>query len=484
MLEQQELKILLLDDDEDDFIIVKDMLDELEAKLVVDWEPEFSNALMNLQNNGYDLCLVDYRLGEHTGLEFIKSVREIDEYIPLILLTGQGDKSIDYEAMRLGASDYLVKGDFDEVAIWRSIRYAVTHSRAVIQLHENEIKYRSLFEQSVDAIYVLDNDLDFVDINDSLLQLLACPRDEIIGSPIEHIFFKEEGFQDFYRTIKVNGIIKSWEVELVSKSSDKLTCMINGIALRDNNNEIYGYQGIIHDISHRKRAEQELLIAEKLGMTGQIARSIAHEVRNPLTNLNLAMEQLKDEIADIDDAAIFADIIKRNAYRIEQLITEMLNSSKPQELKFQPEQINDVMEESLKIGFDRMKLRNIELVKDYEEGLPTVLIDKEQIKIAFTNIIINAIEAMDTGEGVLKISTIQKNDMVRVCIEDNGKGIPEEEVQKLFDPFFTGKSGGMGLGLTTTKNILNGHNAQVHVTTKEGEGTTFVIGFPVENQNE
>jgi signal transduction histidine kinase len=103
--------------------------------------------------------------------------------------------------------------------------------------------------------------------------------------------------------------------------------------------------------------------------------------------------------------------------------------------------------------------------------------DREKMKIALLNIVINAVEAMQPGNGVLKISTENKNGYIIASISDNGKGIAHDDLEKLFDPFYTDKPAGMGLGLTSTKNILNSHSAEIEVTSAPGEGTTFFISF-------
>ena len=228
----------------------------------------------------------------------------------------------------------------------------------------------------------------------------------------------------------------------------------------------------------RKKAERDMLIAERLSMTGKIARTIAHEVRNPLTNLTLAFDQLKEEISDQNaDVKLYSEIIERNANRIEQLISEMLNSSKPRELNLELTPITEILDQTLALSGDRINLNQIRLEKNFPEELPRILLDKEKIKIALLNIIINGLEAMQPGTGVLKVSAEVRNGAVVALISDNGKGIAQEDIEKLFDPFFTDKPGGMGLGLTSTKNILNSHNAEVEVLSAVGEGTTFCISF-------
>ncbi|MFT7270292.1 MAG: two-component system, sporulation sensor kinase E, partial [Roseivirga sp.] len=238
--------------------------------------------------------------------------------------------------------------------------------------------------------------------------------------------------------------------------------------------------GVIKDVTRKKKADQEILWAEKLSMTGKIARSIAHEVRNPLTNLSLALEQLKDEVPeDIEDAELYFNIIKRNADRIGTLVTELLDSSKPKSLQLKGQSLNDVVLESMALVSDRIKLQNMTLVQNYHTSLPMIALDRDQIKIALLNIFINAIEAMKPDIGELRVTTYQEENEIVLEVSDNGKGIPKENLGKLFEPFFTAKKGGMGLGLTTFQNIIQSHLGKVRVTSELGFGTSFFISFPI-----
>ena len=479
MINNTNINVFLIDDDEDDFVLVRDYLAELQGDRVFDlqWEPDFEKALDAIDHHKYSICLVDYRLGEKNGLDFIKSVRTRGSEIPIILLTGKGDAEIDNQAMKLGAFDYLVKTEIDADMLSRSIRYAINHSESLNELNAKEEKYRSLFERSVDAIYLINRSFQFGDVNKSMFRLLDYSQEEFLQMNMRELFNNESQYYYYHKKLVEDGHLKDFEVNLLKKDGSVITCLINGVALTDNSGDVYGYQGIIHDLTMRKRAEEELLMAEKLTMTGQIARSIAHEVRNPLTNLNLALEQLKEEVEINDDTGLYFDIIRRNADRIEQLITEMLKSSKPKQLNPEVENINDVLNDAVDMTKDRIKLRGIELVLDLDEDLPLVSLDKEQLKTAFLNIIINAIEAIQNEKGTLHISTSAKDDQVLVTIEDNGKGIPQDEIKKLFDPFFTGKKGGMGLGLTSTQNIVNSHHARINVISEVDKGTKFVLSF-------
>lgn len=234
-------------------------------------------------------------------------------------------------------------------------------------------------------------------------------------------------------------------------------------------------------VQELRTANSELILLrrnEKFAATGRIARTIAHEVRNPLTNINLAVEQLKEEIEqDNEDQHSMLDMIIRNSTRINQLVTDLLDSTRFSELKYEQKSINELADEALEMAADRIHLNHITINKEYSTDICDVLIDPEKIKIAFLNIIVNAIEAMEPGKGVLTIRTAGENDQCVVYIKDNGIGMDDEAQQKLFEPYFTSKPKGNGLGMTNTQNIILNHNGSISVESTPGVGTTFIIAL-------
>lgn len=227
----------------------------------------------------------------------------------------------------------------------------------------------------------------------------------------------------------------------------------------------------------------ELRNIEKFSLTGRISRTIAHEVRNPLTNINLAVEHLKSFTENSEEAAMLLDMIVRNTKRINELISNLLNSTRSAEMKLEQENINKLLDTSLEFAQDRIELKKIKVVKNYEKDLCSVLVDKEKIYIAFLNIIVNAIEAMDKN-GTLYLTTEDYNNKCVVKITDTGKGMPKGDISKLFEPFFTTKDNGNGLGLTNTQNIILGHKASISADSELGKGTTFTVSFnyaPLDN---
>ena len=222
----------------------------------------------------------------------------------------------------------------------------------------------------------------------------------------------------------------------------------------------------------------ELRNIEKFAATGRISRTIAHEVRNPLTNINLATEQLHNEVPANEDVSLLLQMISRNSNRINQLINDLLDSTKTSELQYTNTSINNVLNESLELATDRIDLKHIKVIKNFEKDIYPVLIDQEKIKIAFLNIIVNAIEAMD-DYGTLSLFTESKSQLCMVKISDTGRGLAKEDLARLFEPYFTTKEKGKGLGLTNTQNIILAHDAHINVESEPGKGTSFTISFTV-----
>ena len=234
-----------------------------------------------------------------------------------------------------------------------------------------------------------------------------------------------------------------------------------------------------HRVEQLAELNEELIdlrSLEKYAVTGRIARTMAHEVRNPLTNINLATEQLQAELEPNDTTELLFKMISRNSERINQLVSDLLNTTRVAELSFSEVSINAILDESLELAKDRIELNNIEVVKEYDNNICKISVDKEKMKIAFLNIIVNAIEAMKSG-GVLKVETIQKNNRCIIKISDNGIGMSKEQVSRLFEPYFTTKEKGNGLGLANSQNIILGHNGNISAESVAGQGTIFSISL-------
>src|SRR4028119_454838 len=172
------LKVLLVEDDEDDYVIIRDLLSEME-KFELNWVTDYDHALEMIERKEHDVCLLDYRLGERSGLELLREALERGCQGPIILLTGQGDREVDLEAMQAGAADYLVKGQIDAPLLERSIRYAFTRTLRI--LGESEKRFRSLVQNASDITTVLDADGTIRYESPSIERLLGYRPEDLVG---------------------------------------------------------------------------------------------------------------------------------------------------------------------------------------------------------------------------------------------------------------------------------------------------------------
>ena len=203
----------------------------------------------------------------------------------------------------------------------------------------------------------------------------------------------------------------------------------------------------------------------------------AHEIRNPLTNINLSLEQLL-EISNDESQQPYFDVIARNSARINAIINDLLIMSRPAHMARKMLVLQDLIDKSIHAAMDRITLKKIQVQTSYPDRPAYIRADEENLVIAFLNIIINAIEAMEEYKGRLVLSVLEDNSYWEVRITDNGSGIPEDQIPKIFEPYYTSKKNGMGLGLTSTLTILQAHKAQPDVRSVEGIGTPFSILFP------
>ncbi|HYE56186.1 MAG TPA: ATP-binding protein [Chitinophagaceae bacterium] len=473
---EQSIRILIVDDDEDDFLIISDYIKNINPTLfVLHWCYNYLEALTHMKHHNYDLYFVDYRLGAKTGLDLLKEAISAQCEEPIVLLTGKGNYKVDMEAMQAGAVDYLIKTELTSEKLERCIRYSLERAATLKALRANERKYRNIFERSKDAVFITDEDCRFIDMNDATSRLLGYNTDELKDINLCELIMQNDMRDKYMRLLKTKGEVDDMEVELMTKDKTKINCILSASTETDIDGTIY-IQGIIHDITNLRKAEKATLQAEKLAAAGRLVRTLAHEVRNPLNNINLSVAQLSHQ-PETEEKQFLLDVIQRNSKRIGGLITELLDSSRPSELLMEKHTLQGILDETIAAALDRITLQRIGLQVQYADEPAYIMGDKQKLKIAFLNIVINAVEAIVEQPGNISVNISSKAGKHIVQISDNGSGISEENLSRLFEPYFTSKRNGMGLGLASTLTILQSHKANVEVQSKVGQGTTFTISF-------
>ena len=473
---QQNINILIIDDDEDDFMITSEYIRSIPGNTYqIHWAGTYKKGMEHLLANDHDLYFADYRLGAKSGVDFLKEAQAAGSEAPIVLLTGQGNYEVDIEAMKWGAVDYLIKAELNTEKMERCIRYAMDRTQNLKALKRSESKFRSIFEKSKDIIFVADEQLRITDVNAAMHDMLGIAKGK--GLLLTDLFCYVEDKQMISDAISKGSELNDFPTSLWTRNGKKLQCTITLSVERSDNNTDY-VQGIIHDITSLKKAEIAALQTEKLAATGRLVRTLAHEVRNPLNNIAMSAEYLNDE-NNSEDERLYLDIIKRNSNRINNLISELLQSSIPRDNTLKPHTLQLITNEVIAASADRVTLKKMKANISYHEQPATIHADFENLKLALLNIVINAIEAMEENNGILTVSIDIEEKNAILKITDNGCGISEENIGRIFEPYYTRKRNGSGLGLPFTLNILKAHKAAIEVTSTPGKGSNFTIAFPL-----
>jgi PAS domain S-box-containing protein len=470
------VRVLIVDDEEDDFILTSEQIKDIKSrKFNIEWCSNYKSAVERIAKAEHDIYFIDYRLGIKTGIDLLREplVQQCQE--PIILLTGQGNQAIDLQAMQLGAVDYLIKSELNAEKLERCIRYSLERAATLKASRASERKYRNIFEKTRDVIFVADEKLNFININEAALDLLGYSQQDLLSRSLYDLMTEEVDRELLATKLRTEGKVDDFQFEFINGNQLHKIVLISASSETDMQGHPY-IQGIIHDITLLKRAEEITLQAEKLESKSMVIRTLAHEIRNPLNNINVSIEQIKAMVSE-DDLELL-NIVQRGVRRIDDLINQLMDSSRYFKMKFTVMPIQTVLDKALKEAMDRIVLKKIKLEVDYSPAPASVLVDQEKIKIAFLNIILNAIEAMEEGKGVLRVEVKSRPNVHEVIISDNGCGMSEEVSARLFEPYFTAKPNGVGLGLSSAFAIIQSHKSTIEVASKVNEGTVFTISFP------
>lgn len=475
--EYTHIRILLVEDDEDDYFIIEEMISRIpHGHFEVEWCRDHRKAFDLIRSASHHIYFIDHFLGGITGMELLEKAVAENADSPMVLLTGQGNRDIALQALNAGAADYLVKSELTPEKLERCIRYTVEKAQAFKLLRDNEQKFRNIFEKTRDAIFLSDTELVLRDVNTAMVRMLGNSPAELIGASVYDLLSDEQDAQGVRDQLSEFGEVEDMEVSFHDQYGEELDCLFSAVIINNPDGTRY-VQGILHDITRLRKAERSARMAEKLAATGRLARTLAHEIRDPLTNINLSLDNLQ-ELPHDEEQHNYLDIIRRNSRRVNDILTELLAAARSGHTTLKPQDLKDMLDASLGSAMDRIQLKKIDLTVRYPKDPAMILADKDSLQIAFLNIIINAVEAMPEEYGRLMVALEDDGQQWEVKITDNGCGIAEEDMPRLFEPFYTAKRNGLGLGLSTTLNILQVHRGSIEVNSVIRTGTTFAIQFP------
>lgn len=278
-------------------------------------------------------------------------------------------------------------------------------------------------------------------------------------------------------------------VRMNMKSKDEIGILANSFdnmvqALESARNEL--------ELTH----EQQMERAAKLATIGEVVAGIAHEIKNPLTGISCAVQLLQAELSEDSSQKVITDKILSQIKRLDRTVKDLLSYAKPKAAKFLPYNINEVIDRAVFLVYPEAKSLNVKVNTDIEEGLPDIIMDPDQMQQVSLNLMINALQAMPEGGNLtIKAHQIEYDDLdvslkkelsrgskLAVSFADTGKGISSEDMEYIFEPFFTRKSKGSGLGLSITRKIIREHGGVLNCESKLGKGSLFTIYLPISKQ--
>jgi len=471
--------ILLIEDNPGDARLIREMLSEVDLRITdlvsVD---RLSAGLAMLARQKVDLVLLDLSLPDSHGLDTCNMLRATIPEVPIIVLTGTDDMTLAVQAVRQGAQDYLVKGQFDSALLARVIRYAVERQYRLRQLQVNEMHLRKIILGNVDGILIVDEAGVVRFCNPSAAALFGQEGPDLVGSSF--------GFPV--------SAGETAELDLFRRGSDVVVAEMQAVEFEWEGEPAYLVS--LRDITKRIQAEKALQRAAMLESLSILAGGVAHEFNSLLTGMQLEVS-LAQATLSADDPAVqhlkhLAAAIKRAA----DLSQQMLAYSGKGHFRVMPLDLNRVIEESLE------SIRNslawaIVVELNLAPDLPLIKGDAAQIQQVIMNLIVNAAEAYEDKVGTIHVTTMQENldegDMRRRNVEDvlqpgkyvvldvsdMGVGMDAETLDRIFDPFFTTKFTGRGLGLAVVAGVVRGHRGDIYVDSEPGRGSRFRVLFPV-----
>jgi PAS domain S-box-containing protein len=354
------------------------------------------------------------------------------------------------------------------------------------QLRASESRFRAIFEQSAMGIALLDQEARVVASNQALQEMLGRSNEELLRRRLTDFAHPEEeiaAHAPIYRELRKGERDQHRAETRYVTADDELRWAKLVLSLvRDSAGEPQFIIAMVEDVTASKRAHEALIQSEKLATTGRLAASLAHEINNPLQTvigcLGLAEESMEEDEDEIETYVTMAhDELKRAA----GIVSRLRDLSRPTDPKgAEPTDVNELIESVLEVSRKDLKDHGVRVRRDLTVDLPRPMLMPDRIKQVLLNLVLNARDAMaQGGELTVRSAYDAGADTVVVTIADNGAGIPDDVMERLFDPFFSTKTEGTGLGLFVSKNIVQEHGGALDVESKVGQGARFHVRLPV-----
>lgn len=367
--------------------------------------------------------------------------------------------------------------------------------KAEIERLQLQEKYRSLFEDSIDTVFITAPDGTLLDINPAGVELFNYgSRREMIGLRMERDLYSDPSQMDMVLSqLRHKGFIKDQEVHMSTKDGEKLLVSITASMETDENGEPVSCRGIMRDITRNRQLEEQLLQAQKMESIGKLAGGVAHDFNNYLTAIQGYIDLALADLKDNDDIRASMKEVRRSAEHAANLTRQLLLLGRREQADMKPLNINKVIADLMKT-LNRLIGERHNIITDLEDDLWITNADEGHIDQVLMNLVVNACDAMpEGGEIIIKTTNeyvdektaapnakARPGEFICLAVQDTGSGMEPSTLKHIFDPFFSTKGAGegTGLGLSVVYGIIDDHNGWIEVESSPGSGTLFRIMLP------
>ncbi|MCB0163196.1 MAG: response regulator [Anaerolineae bacterium] len=497
------IKVLLIEDNPGDAYLIKFLLKEsITAEFQVKNAGHLGKGLDLLENEDFDVILLDLQLPDSHGIETLEKVQQHVLHIPIVLLTGLDDEAFALEAVREGAQDYLVKGKIESDLLVRTLKYAIERKQAeqmirrrnleLALLNEERHRLSTALEQTAESIIITDAENMIVYVNPAFERVTGYSHSEVIGLSPDFLCSKKHDIERYHSLQRAIATGRVWQGRLTGKKKDNSLYTFESTVtpVRDDDGLIVNYVSVQRDVTREMALEEQYRQAQKMEAVGQLAAGIAHDFNNLLTVINGFAALLQTEIDEDHSAQESVDRILHAGRRAADLVSKLLAFSREQAIKPQVVDLNHTIRDMTKV-LHSMAGEQIDLKVNLDPTLGLTKTDLAQIEQVIINLVVNARDAMpDGGQLILETNNVllsEDNNLdalpgkyIELSVSDTGVGMCDAIKSHMFEPFFTTKEVGQGtgLGLAIVFGIIKQSDGHIHVTSATGQGTTFKIYLP------
>jgi two-component system, NtrC family, sensor histidine kinase HydH len=341
-------------------------------------------------------------------------------------------------------------------------------------LDEMRTYTRNVMESMPNGLITVDRSLRVATYNPSALEILRKSKEEVDGRPVSELLPLED---EIRRVLSDSESIREKEVKVSNQDNRKTFLHLSVSPLKEPDSQfVRGAVIVMRDLTVIRELEQKVILSEKFAALGRLSAGVAHEIRNPLNSIRGFIQYFQKKLPLEEQDFRYTELMVTEVDRLNRVISKLLAYSKPREPRLSIRSVDEILDHCIKVLEREAIEGGVDLIRrPRAEVSPLVLMDSDQMTQVFLNILINALESTPRGGRVYVGCENNGEDRVHIVVEDTGEGIPKENLDKLFDPFFSTKKKGTGLGLAIVKSIIEGHGGEIEVESEPAGGTRFII---------